>query len=93
MVQMILMFPQVYMAVLSDEEVQNYLGITFPENLRLSVVEAIRCFFKMGVSIWQWNTLTKTLNTEVPGVYGILPSYTHMRQWYVFFFVVQVDVS
>jgi hypothetical protein len=92
MVQMVIMFPQVYTAVFSDEEVQNCLGITFPEKPRLSVVEAIRLFFKMAVSIRQWNTLTKTLNTKVPGVYGILPSYTHMRQWYVFF-VVQVDVG
>jgi hypothetical protein len=91
MVQMVLMFPQVYMAVFSDEEVQNCLCIKFTEKPRLSVVEAICFSFKMAVSIWQWNTLTKKLNTEVPGVYGILPSYTHMRQWYVFL-VVQVGV-
>jgi hypothetical protein len=91
MVQMVLMFPQVYMAVFSDEEVQNCLCIKFTEKPRLFVVEAIRLFFKMAVSIWQWNTLTKTRNTEVPGVYRILPSYTHMRQWFVFL-VVQVGV-
>jgi hypothetical protein len=73
MVQMVLMFPQVYMAVLSDEEVQNCLCIKFPEKPRLCVVEAICLFFKMAVSNQHWNTLTKTLNTEVPGVYRILP--------------------
>jgi hypothetical protein len=92
MVQMVLMFPQVYMAVFSDEEVQHCLGITIPEKPRLSVVKSIGLFFKMAVSIRQWNTLTKALNTEVPGVYGILPSYTHMRQWYVFV-IMQVDVG
>jgi hypothetical protein len=52
----------------------------FPEKPRLSAVEAIRLFFKMPISIRQWNTLTKTFDAEVPVVYGILPSYTRMRQ-------------
>jgi hypothetical protein len=46
----------------------------------------------MAVSIQQWNTLTTTLNTEVPGVKGILPSYTRMQQWFVFL-LMQVDVG
>jgi hypothetical protein len=72
MVQMVLMFPQVARAVFSDEQVQSCLGNTFLEKPRLSVVEGIHLFFKMAISFWHLNHLTKTLSTEVPGVYGIL---------------------
>jgi hypothetical protein len=81
--QIILKFPDVFTSVLADEEVKAALGIKLPEKPALPMVEAVRLYFKLAISIRQWNTLTKTINTQVPQVYGLLPSYTRMRRWCV----------